>query len=238
MRVLEVGAEARPPLLHPAEAVALLGDPEVRLRDAAARHLALGPTPAAEQPLLSLLRDDEWPRVRGAAAAALGVLSARNSEVRTRVEPQLGRALRRDESPLAREAVADVLAVGGGPDSLSELRGALKRDASARVRAAAARALGRRCDVGALDLLTSAAQRLPSALDADAVALGLEATTALLRLAPPDLDARLGPLADPAQSEALPAELRASVARARARHEGACHSEARARNESASELMQ
>jgi len=189
------------------QSTALLTDPFVRVRVAAAGYLELVPTPRATEPLLKGLRKDDFPRVREATLGALGSLRD-DPKLAPDVEEAMIRALAKDDVPSVRARAARTLDRLPRPGTTAALRRSLDKDDSAQVRAEAARALGLVCDQEALGGLTKAARGLTKgARDEADVRLGLNAVTALARLNPADLDKRLEPLT----AESVPGPLRGRV---------------------------
>ncbi|MEB2314266.1 MAG: HEAT repeat domain-containing protein [Sorangiineae bacterium] len=167
-----------------------VGDPEVRVREAAIRTLGERGGGFAVAALALRLRDDPWPLVRVAAADALAALGADASADQALV------AALADESPAARVAVVRALGRRRVVAALPALRERVDdAEETIEVRVAAATALGHLCDSGSLELLTRYAQKLADPFaPADAKSIGPAAVAALGRLHPPDLAQRLAPL--------------------------------------------
>jgi len=200
------------------QSTALLTDPFVRVRVAAAGYLELTPTPRASEALMAGLRKDDFPRVREATLGALGSLRD-DPKLAPDVEEAMIRALAKDDAPSVRGRAARTLDRLPRPGTTAALRRSLDKDDSAQVRAEAARALGLVCDQEALGSLTSAARGLTKgARDEADVRLGLNAVTALARLDPPDLDKRLQPLT----ADSVPGPLRSRVESAIQSGRGGC----------------
>lgn len=199
--------------------VVLLQSENVRVRAAALDWLAQFPGADLVKPARNLLEDDAWPRVRAASALTLGSVAATDARVSEEVIDDLGSQLRSDDDPGVRRALIRGLSLVSSGESLEQLRRALEKDEDYKVRAEAARALGRLCDVSSLDRLTDLAHELGRAPAGDGpVTLSLAALSALIDINPTDLDARVAPLL----SEEVPGVLRARVqARLRDRKEGA-----------------
>lgn len=181
--------------------MAALADAEPRVREAAFGALARAGSLAqpAVTAAIGALGRDEWPFVRARAADALGpAASARDAG------DALAAALA-DRSVEVRLHALDALARDAGRAHAAEVRARLDdaREAT-KVRVRAADAIGRSCDFGALDLVTTWALRASSKGAGDASReLALGALAALGRLAPVDLDARLAPLMAVADDAAL-----------------------------------
>jgi HEAT repeat protein len=184
---LEAVRKADPLEFEPELRVAA-NDPSVRVREAALE--ALLPKESAEKLLLERLEDDEWPLIRAAAARALARLPASVT-----VDDGLIDALD-DESRHVRRPAVTALGVRHSAQAAPRLRELIaKDDEDPYVRAAAATSLGQMCDLGALDVLTSYAQKLVSPeLPEYEILVARAATMALASLGPRDLKARLGPL--------------------------------------------
>lgn len=174
------------------ELLQALADPEVRVREAALDTLATRGGEFATESILERLRDDKWPLVRAAAAAALS---------RHGPNPKVDDALVAgvlDPAPTVRAPVVIALGERGAIRHAEAVRVVLAADDEAiEVRLSAALALGLMCDANAVDLLTEHALELRDPMaNADARALGPVALGALSRIKPPDLAKRLEPLLD------------------------------------------
>ncbi len=200
-----------------AESLALLSSENVRVRASALNWLAQFPRADLVKPAGDLLEDDTWPRVRSAAASVLGSVAASNPQLSEDVIDDLGSELRSDDDPGVRRALVRALSVVSSLDSRKQLRRALEKDDDYKVRAEAARGLGRLCDVSSTETLTDLAHELTRAPAGDGpVTLSLAALSALVDLNPSDLESRVAPLL----SDQVPGMLRARVqARLRERKE-------------------
>ncbi len=180
------------PELFARELERALKDPEVRVREAAARALASPKSGFASASLSERLAADEWPMVRSAAALALAELGPAPA-----VDAGLGAALE-DESWLVRRDVAFALGKRRALGQAEQLRARLSDgDERFEVRSAAARALGQVCDMGALSLLTGYVRKLADPLASNEErAIALASLSALTRLGPADLKDRLAPVLD------------------------------------------
>jgi HEAT repeat protein len=170
--------------------IAALIDPEVRVREAAARAVREGRFATAAPELTRLLEDDRWPIVRRMAAAGLGALPP---------EPKGDRALAEaleDEAPWVRASAAEALGARRVASAAEALRERLEdHEERFEVRRAAAAALGTLCDRDSVDVLTTLIRRVTDPLaTAEERALGEVSMDALARIRPPDLDARFAPL--------------------------------------------
>lgn len=207
-------------------ALALLDDPFVRVRASAAAclavsHGALGPEPKLAAALAARAKRDEWPAVREASLGALGSLrrDAKLGAVAETAEAAVLRALAKDPEPSVRSRAARTLTERPTEASLTALRRSLTKDDHAAVQAEAARSLGLLCDQEALGALTAAARGITrGARDEADVRLALNAVTALSRLDPPDLAARIAPLT----TDSVPGPLRGRVERAVEAGRGGC----------------
>ncbi len=200
-----------------AESLSLLSSENVRVRASALNWLAHFPGADLVKPAGDLLEDDTWPRVRAAAAAVLGSVAASNPQLSEDVIDDLASELRSDDDPGVRRALVRALSLVSTPDSQKQLRRALEKDEDYKVRAEAARALGRLCDTSSLETLTDLAHDLARAPAGEGpVTLSLAALSALIDLNPSDLDSRVAPLL----SDQVPGMLRVRVqARLRERKE-------------------
>ncbi len=191
----------------------LLDHQNVRVRSSAARFLAKFPLRSARRDLEHALRKDFWPAVRVGAAAALGRLLESagvelDEESRNAIESLLVRRARRDKDATVRRALVRGLASVGDEQSIAAIRRSLRKDDSYDVRREAALALGRLCDDQSIEVLTDLARQLTQGqVHDEAIALSLAAVSALVRLAPPDLDERLAPLS----SDRVPGPVRARL---------------------------
>jgi len=178
------------PALH-APLLVALRDPEARVREASAARLGELGLMASAPSLIERLSGDAWPFVRVAAARSLALLGP---------SPPIDTALAAALSDASTEVrVLSVRALGrrGARHELSSIRERFHDPKEqAAVRAAAVRALGDLCDSALLDELTKAAwSMLADRPPPDDVIVGSAAVAALGRLAPPDLERRLAPLA-------------------------------------------
>jgi len=189
-----------------------LGDPDLRVREAAVR--ASASLPEAQPALVERLAKDPWPLVRMAAADALAATPA---------APATASALTQaveDESPHVRAHVVSALGAHHVASQLSKIRERLAdEDEYPMVRAAAAQALAALCDTSSLSALTAYAQKLadPLAEPGDHM-IGAAALLALGDLHPADLSARLAPL----RAKTAPAQVRQAVEAVLSRPGGAC----------------
>jgi hypothetical protein len=139
-----------------------------------------------------LLGADPFTFVRARAADALFGAPAGEAG-----DAPLAQALS-DESPVVRGRAVDVLGARGAKGHARDVSARLDDEAeSLDVRARAARALGRMCDMASVDHLTELVQA--TAGDGSNPAsrvIGASAAEALGRLAPPDLAQRMAPLTD------------------------------------------
>ncbi|MGC4091842.1 MAG: HEAT repeat domain-containing protein [Polyangiaceae bacterium] len=184
--------------------VTALGDPQVRVREAAARALADAKQASAAPQLAALLAHDDWPIARRAAGDALGALPAEPSG-----DQALLKSLLEDDSPMVRAAAAGALGSRRVVAAASALRDLLKStEQHFEVRRAAATAVAQLCDVESLEPLTKAARKLADPLATlEERAVGEAALRSLAQLAPKDLGDRVKPLlstpAAPAAQRAL-----------------------------------
>lgn len=200
------------PLEFAALISAALNDPDVRVREAAARAgVAL---PSAVPGLSARLADDPWPLVRMAAADALAATTPAAN-----IDAALSRAID-DPSPHVRAHVITALGAHHAQASLPKIREHLADEEEfPMVRAAAAQALAASCDMGSLSALTSYAQRLTDPLaDTAAHVLGAAALLALGDLHPNDLAQRLKPLL----AKGAPVQARQAAEAVLQRPAGAC----------------
>jgi hypothetical protein len=179
------------PALH-AALIAATRDEGVRVREASALRLGELAVPSAAPALVERLGDDPWPLVRAAAARSL--TTARPAAA---VDDALAVALR-DASPNVRSLALKALGQRGVRSALPAIQERFTaRDEDPAVRGAAARALATLCDRTLLEELTQAAWKMsadrPSPPD---MLVGAAALAALGRLAPPDLERRLTPVAN------------------------------------------
>jgi hypothetical protein len=199
-------------------ALGLLEDPFLRVRIAAAGYLELAPTVEASVLLQDRLRHDDWPGMREATLGSLSSLRPDPAQA-AKVDAAMIRALSKDPVPSVRARAARSLDRLPRAETVAALRRSLTKDENAAVRAEAARALGLVCDHGSVVALTAAARGLSrGAHDEADVRLGLYAVTALARLGPADLDARLEPLT----AKSVPGPLRARVESAIVAGRGGC----------------
>ena len=215
LRARAVRAAARAPALLPVIARAS-GDPEPRVREAAALALALiGESRGAEPPPAArpatpgvspatpraagaaevdaaIVRGvrDEWTYVREAAAVAAATWPSE-----PRADAALATAAAEDAVPRVRRAAIAALGARGavGHVALGRARAAAPRE-DLDVRAEAVRALGALCDRASLDTLSELAARAAAPFNEADRKLGGAAIEALAALHPPDLAARLAPL--------------------------------------------
>ncbi|MCA9631731.1 MAG: HEAT repeat domain-containing protein [Myxococcales bacterium] len=186
------------PELFQRELLAALGDPEVRVREAAASVLTGPRAGFAERALIGRLGDDRWPLVRATAARSLGQLPKSG-----RVDAALAAALE-DESAHVRRPVVLALGARGALRYEKGVAGRLDdRDERPEVRAAAALALGRMCAKDQLDLLESFAVKLANPYsDPELRPVAAAALVSLARLHPADLRERLEPFFKPEVAKA------------------------------------
>lgn len=181
-RVFPTSAALVPDLLRAVE------DPHVRVREAAVQNLGEARVEAAHGPLTRRLREDPWPLVRAASVRALTHL-----EPSREIDQALAVSAEDDASPHVRRPALLAL---GTRNARTHRELVLERleddDEDPYVRAAAAATLGSFCDLEAVTLLTAQAEPL-SRLTSDEAkqVVGRAALSALGRIAPPDLDARL-----------------------------------------------
>lgn len=170
--------------------IAATRDVGVRVREGSALRLGELGAATATAALVERLHDDRWPRVRSAAARSLARVGPSAA-----VDDALVAALA-DVAPSVRAVALRALGSRGARASLPAI---IERfhdtEEDVTVRAAAARALADLCDASQLDDLTRAAAKLVDRPSLDDIALGSAAVFALGRLAPPDLEQRLAPLA-------------------------------------------
>jgi HEAT repeat protein len=127
--------------------------------------------------------------------------------------------LRSEKHEQVRRAVARALAKTDDERAHRALRRALQKDKSYDVRADAAGSLGRLCDEHSVTLLTAKAQMLlQKGLSEGQIKVSLAALSALIQIAPPDLDARIAPL----RSSDAPGLLRNQVETALLRTSSSC----------------
>lgn len=198
----------RDPSAFQNELVALLADPEVRVRMAAARALAGAPNGAATPALVRLLEQDRWPAVRALSVTALG--AARPDPA---LDQRLAAALE-DASPTVRRALVLALgARGARAHDAAVLERVEDRDEAPEVRAAAARVLGELCSDDGLGTLTSHARKLADRFaTTEQRALSVAALGSLSRIGPKDLKRRLAPLLDDAAPPMAKAAARSALA--------------------------
>jgi hypothetical protein len=166
-----------------------IGDPHVRVREAAIVNAGERAVVGARGALVIRLREDPWPFVRSAAARALGQLPAERSSARV-----LGEVANEDVSPNVRRPALFVLGALQATSELKQVRTAFADDKDPDVRAAAAATLGRLCDATMVDPLTDAALKLASLTTTEGDRVVAQASLhALGRLAPADLRTRLAP---------------------------------------------
>jgi len=181
------------PHLFKRELMGALSDPEVRVREAAARALARPSGAFAAGALVQRLTDDRWPIVRSAAALALAEFASD-----PRVDATLGEALE-DDAWVVRRDAAVALGKRGARAQAEPLRDRLEdRDERFEVRVAAARSLGEVCDRDSAGVLTKYAERLSDPLASNELrSVAYAALGALARLGVPDLKSRLESLLSP-----------------------------------------
>lgn len=186
-RVIDRPSAFRAGLLH------ALGDPGVRVREAAVQTLGEGRAAFAAQGIEKRLDEDPWPLVRSAAADALGRMGPDKD-----IDQALDDALD-DSSKSVRAPVVRALGVRRARAYAGDVRDRLDdKNEAVEVRMQAARALGRMCDQGSLDLLTHYAGKAADRLaNGDLQSIGSAAVVALGRLHPRDLKQRLAPLMGP-----------------------------------------
>jgi HEAT repeats len=185
----EASRSVQTPKLYYAELARGLEDRAVRVREAAASALGAGHVDESGAALAYRLTQDSWPLVRRAAAHALGDLAPNPT-----IDSGLGRALQ-DESADVRREVLHAIGLRRAGSQVELVRERWNdREEVDSVRAAAAIALGKVCDVASLDSLTERAQKIamPMNDDSDRV-IGRGALTALSIMAPRDLKQRLKP---------------------------------------------
>jgi HEAT repeat protein len=183
--------------------VSALGDPEVRVREAAANAARDGRMASGAPRLRQLLKDDPWPLVRSAAAGALTVLPADETIDRALLDA-LG-----DEAASVRAPVALALGARRVGKATPDLRARLEApEEPTEVRRAAAFALGALCDEKSVGDLTKLSLRLGDPMaTVEERALAQSALEALLAIGPTDLNARLAPLTSAKNNPALRALL-------------------------------
>jgi HEAT repeat protein len=183
--------------------VAALSDPDVRVREAAARAVREGRLASAAPKLVSLLSDDFWPIVRRAAAEALSTLPAEAAGDAALID-----ALS-DEAPWVRASVAEALGARRVARAAPALRERLEnREERFEVRRAAVSALAALCDQKSVGTLSDLVKRLGDPMaTVEERAIGEAALEGLAAIGPSDLQARLAPLsgtrAAPAVKHAL-----------------------------------
>lgn len=170
----------------------MLGDENVRVREAAARALGLARSAAAAEVLVGLLKSERWPLVRRSAVFALGEVGATRGDV----DRALVDSLQKDESSGVRAAAARALGRRGSPENVATLTAAFRDEEEAtEVRIEAARALGASCAQAASSALAEAALRLSDPrLEAEQRRISVAALRALGELRPPGLARTLAPL--------------------------------------------
>jgi len=170
--------------------LAALRDESVRVRIAAMRTVARAKDVPASSHLAEILRHDHWPIARAEAAMALGDLAASSD-----VDRALLSAVR-DPSRHVRAPALIALGKRGVSEAAKPARKRLVDDDEAvNVRTAAAVALGRLCDPGAVDALTRIARRMADPHDlSEERDVAPAAVTALGRIHPSDIESRLAPL--------------------------------------------
>lgn len=198
-------ALVREPRRYQAELLAGLTHPELRVRESAARALAVPEAAFAGAALAQRLEQDQWPLVRAAAADALARLPAGGV-----LDKPLLEALS-DDSALVRARSIRALGERRAPGVADRVRDRLAdADEWPEVRAEAARALGTLCDAESVDVLLAFANKLADPMASpEAQRIGSSAVTSLGRLAPPDLKASLAKLTS---SKAPPHARRAAAA--------------------------
>jgi HEAT repeat protein len=95
---------------------------------------------------LAVLKEDDTPRRRRAAAVALGQIGTANPETLTVILPALGRAVRQDASPVVRQQAAAAVGLQKAEDAASaarDLAEALRAERETGVRRELASVLGR-----------------------------------------------------------------------------------------------
>jgi HEAT repeat protein len=176
--------------LYRAELVRAASDAASRVREAAVQALATRAASFAVGAVSERLQKDEWPFVRVAAAQALA-----QQGPSTLADRSLGEALD-DTSVAVRSAVIEALGQRRTLAQAPALRRLLDdEEQPAEVRASAARALGRMCDVPSVNALVPLALALRNPLlDPSKQLLGWAALEALGRIQPRDLTGTLQPL--------------------------------------------
>lgn len=204
VRVLELLRESEADSLRMNKDVrTLLTSDNARVRRSAFEVLVEAPGSVTSAELTRALKNDDWPQVRAASAQAASSLSPA-SATGQELSRVLSRRLPRDEHAIARRAIARALGHIGDESSKKALRKTLKKDESYEVRAEAALSLGDLCDHESVEDLTSLAHELVSgAMDDGPILVGLASVSALTRLHPSDLDARMKPLLSKSASGVL-----------------------------------
>jgi HEAT repeat protein len=183
-----------------------IDDPSPRVREAALHAITGAKPPVPVEAIARRLATDEWTFVRSSAAAALASFAPD-----AKVDDALITALD-DRVATVRAEVIAALAAHGVRRAAPAIRAHVVEPREAlETRITAVRALAAMCDRDSADALTTIARHGALALATDEdITLSLEATNALGALHPPDLAARLAPLA----AKDASAEARASAARA------------------------
>jgi hypothetical protein len=196
------------PLLFREDLRASLGDPGVRVREAALSSLAKPGGAFAVPDVVRRLDGDAWPLVRRAAAEALAPVGPSAAADRA-----LLKALA-DPSSLVRVGAAASIGQRGTGGATRALRDRLVDDEEVlAVRVAAATALGRVCAREAVDDLARYSRLLVDPTAGERRSLGSSAVAALGRIHPPDLGTRLAALTNPKAPPAARAAVRAALSR-------------------------
>jgi HEAT repeat protein len=217
-RVRAAAAHAvRDPRAFQASLLRALVDPDPRVRMEAAHDLAGAADGPATPALVSTLKHDAWPAVRGLAAEALGA-----APPSTDTDERLVKAVGDDSWVVKRAALAALGMRGARAHGDVALERLDDDEEWPAVRLSAARALGELCHEPALGSLTKHARSLADPLASpEERGIGYAALGALRDLAPADLAKRLAPLLD----KRAPAGARAAAESAL--HERSPHCRAR-----------